>query len=222
MRILVASSKGGVGKSAVATQILAPWLSTRLKRKIDYIIYDEINGTFYEKKENDFFNVIVAKDPKQFSDAVMNSEDCVVDVGGNKDCEIAINELTSETNIFDTFDVYAIPMKSDLASTKAAERVWDLVKEKRRPGAKILWFLVGAEWHEELDYLKYDFINFIGDQAVDGYGYVKGGISGLLSKAEKTGDSDYITFPQCRACRKACPSCLAGRAHAPQGRRGRV
>lgn len=197
MHILVASSKGGVGKSSVATQIFAPWLSVRLKRKIDYIIYDRINGTWFEQKENDFFNVVVSKTLKQFTDAVMTSQDCVVDVGGNEDCQDAIDELVNEQNIFDIFDVIVIPMKSDLDDTNCADSLGKLVKAKGRSDTKIMWVLVGAEHGEDPDDLKYRFINFFGDKAVDGYGYIKGGITGLISKYKNPCDRDYITFPQC-------------------------
>lgn len=197
MRILVANSKGGTGKSSVATQILAPWLSVQRKKKIDYVVYDRINASFYANlnERNDFFNVKVSDSTETAIVNITESPDCVFDVGGNEDCKDMLSALSSD-GCFPFFDVCAIPVKQDLDDMKAARAVADVFTLKRRQGSKLLWFLVGAEKGASERELREDFINFFGDDAVDGYSYVKGGIKGLIAEY-KPDDTGYIPFPHC-------------------------
>lgn len=209
MKILVASPKGGVGKSAVSVQIFCPWLAARSQQKVNYIVCDKVNGSFYEQVDNGLFTTRVIRGDENALDAITSCRNCVVDVGGNYSYLNLIKAL-KEQMVLRAFDVIALPLKSDLDDADSAKSAYNEIRAEVKDGTRFIWFLVGSDPEGSGDSLTGDFIDFFGDEPVQGYAYVKGGVNGVMRVLPEK-DRNWLAFPpshlEAVAKRYAMPIC---------------
>ena len=164
--IMIPQTKGGVGKSTVAMQVIAPYLFNKHKKKIRYIEIDDEN-----KDSNTFFNTkIVDKEIFQthkftnLDELILmdDSHEVIVDVGGNKTTSMVLDQVR-KVGSFDNIK-WIIPMgDGELDGKNALDTLEKIIaiEGENCPSSKIMFSLSRAvDMHEE--YLQEQFINFFG------------------------------------------------------------
>jgi hypothetical protein len=162
--IMIPQTKGGVGKSTVAMQVIAPYLYNRHKKKIRYIEIDDEN-----KDSNTFFNTkIVDKEIFQthkftnLDELILmdDNHEIIVDVGGNKTTSMVLDQVR-KVGSFDNIK-WIIPMgDGELDGKNALDTLEKImtIEGNNCSNDKIMFSLTRAvDMNEE--YLQEQFINF--------------------------------------------------------------
>ena len=97
MEAIVLSTKGGVGKTTFAIQVLAPYLNQKFKQKVPFFIGDTVNedarifnSELFEISNSKFY---LDKNNDNFIQELALQQSCIVDVGGNQSSELFIKEV---------------------------------------------------------------------------------------------------------------------------------
>lgn len=84
-KIIITSGKGGVGKSTIGSQVIAPYLFDKTNKKINYYELDPVNNIAATYSKSNILD-ISSIDPKNEDDiieALVKREPAVFDTGGN-------------------------------------------------------------------------------------------------------------------------------------------
>ncbi len=165
-KILVMNSKGGSGKSTVATQVVLPWLFTRAyNQKIAlYYEFDDENNHSWP-----FPNSVIARSiPVQVSQTdlrtkvtdILLQKECSVciDVGANK-TSIALQQALFDTGMIHAIDIVIIPMMDGEVDALNAIALAKAVRE-----ASDVPILFALNRHNEMRELESQFNLFLGDK----------------------------------------------------------
>jgi len=183
-KFIVLNSKGGVGKSTTSMQILAPFLFWKngQNEKINLIEFDDENSD-----SKSFFNsdIVLTKRYKidgndidsTLTDIVLENNNLIVDVGGNKTTTYILNSL-KDTNIISVFDCVVIPLTDGEQDAINAIKVYTKIREVNKE-IKIIFILsrVNKSYNLEVQ-----FLDFFGD--------LKGRIDNRKGLIEKVQESD--------------------------------
>jgi hypothetical protein len=164
LKFIVVSSKGGVGKSAISMQIVAPYLYEKNNfEKIEYFEFDDENVDLLSYGDSNLTNreqveieefVIADKLIEVFSrDAY-----CCVDVGGNRSASMILDAIET-SGVGELIDVAIIPMLDGEQDAINAKKVYDKLKAAN-PNMNIVFALNRVI---NIKYLEYQFENFFGD-----------------------------------------------------------
>ena len=132
MFYVVVSTKGGVGKTTIAQQVLAPFVYQKTNKKVEIIELDnnnksnvlndsevlEVKPVELHKKDEVLLN--------KFMEVVAEDKDVVVDVGGGDDTKRvleAFKELRLEDEI-----TFFVPVLKDLSNEKNVIDTWSLIR----------------------------------------------------------------------------------------------
>jgi len=115
-KIIVLNSKGGVGKSTTSTQILAPYLYIKNGQndKVNLIEFDDENEDSLSFQDSEILTPkrvkIEGNDlDSALTDNVLDFDNVVLDIGGNKTTTFVINSLI-DSGIINAFDLIVIPL----------------------------------------------------------------------------------------------------------------
>ena len=164
LKIMVISSKGGVGKSTVAMQVVAPYLYIKNNQKpihfyefddenIDSLSYGGSNLTIREPIDVEEFILM-----DKFIEILSSENNCCIDVGGNKSTTMCLDAL-NDCGMGDLIDVAIIPLLDGEQDAINAKNVYTKLKECN-PNMNILFALNKVN---NPKYIKYQFENFFGD-----------------------------------------------------------
>lgn len=122
---VVLSTKGGVGKSVISLEVVAPYLlkmgyAPEVRLLNDYN-HDESD---YENTDLNIVRVNVGSE-KDLANNMHNAiefgdEAVVIDVGGNKTCKVFVSALALNENHLDDIDLFIIPINDNAGAVKNA------------------------------------------------------------------------------------------------------
>lgn len=120
MIYITINSKGGVGKSTLANQILPPYLFLKNYKKAKLIEIDDENNDSVIIDSSDILeaNTIHTKQIKTIDEIFIDDEDVIIDIGGNKTATIFLDEM-KKIGEFDNV-VWFIPVGQGLQDTANA------------------------------------------------------------------------------------------------------
>lgn len=124
MKAIVLSTKGGVGKTTFAIQVLAPYLNQKFKQKVPFFIGDTVNedarifnSELFEISNSKFY---LDKNNDNFIQELALQQSCIVDVGGNQSSELFIKEVEDKSFLIDDNFVFFIPTMNEVNSINNA------------------------------------------------------------------------------------------------------
>jgi len=167
MKFIVANTKGGVGKSTTATQLLVPYLYENLYKKLnDKVNLIELDDENLDSKSFANSEILKAEQIKVASgdlegnliEKVLGYNDFVIDIGGNKTTTIVLNKI-DELGLIDTLDAIFIPLTDGEQDAINAYKTYRLIKDFNK---NIKTFFVLSRVDENMD-LELQFIDFFGD-----------------------------------------------------------
>lgn len=164
LKILVVSSKGGVGKSTVSMQIIAPFLYEKNnKNPIEFYEFDDENidslsygGSILTNREAIEVEDFVIMD--KFIEILSKDQFCCIDVGGNKSTTLCLNTL-NDCGMINQIDLIVIPLLDGEQDAINALKAYKDIKNIDK-NAKIAFALNKVK---NINYVKYQFDNFFGD-----------------------------------------------------------
>lgn len=130
MLTIVASTKGGVGKSTFSMQVLAPYMLTRLGSatvlELDDQNHDsaDLNNSQIKSRQ-----VVVGSNINRAIDEMtpyLSNGNYVIDVGGNKTCDLAI-EAMGKGGVDQLTDLIVIPVSQRGRDIQNAQKTLDLI-----------------------------------------------------------------------------------------------
>lgn len=164
LKVLVVSSKGGVGKSTVSMQIVAPFLYEKNdKNPISFYEFDDENidslsygGSKLSHRESIDVEEFVIMD--KFIEILSKDEFCCIDVGGNKSTSLCLETL-NDCGMIDQIDLVIIPLLDGEQDAINAKKVYTRLKQINE-NIQIAFALNRVK---NINYVKYQFDNFFGD-----------------------------------------------------------
>ena len=172
-KMIVATGKGGVGKSTFASQVLVPFLYAHNGGlPVKYIEVDDMNksATLYENSEIMIGTKIAVSNDLDLSLAMNSNENLVIDVGGNIATDIVVKNIGQNEDFDNVF--WVIPLDTGKDSAQNAMKTYSLIKDcysvaDEEP--KILFVLNGASDVEdkEIEDLRMEFSFYFGSDWMD-------------------------------------------------------
>lgn len=164
MKILVLSSKGGVGKSTIAMQVVTPYLYVHNnKRVIKYYEFDDENkdylsfrGSSLSERANIEVNDNFLRD--EITEIFSQKESLCVDIGGNRTTTLAL-KVFKESGMIHLVDLVIIPLLDGEQDGINAALVYKSLK-KLNASIKVLFILNKVKTAEKITY---QFENYFGD-----------------------------------------------------------
>lgn len=162
-KIMVVSSKGGVGKSTVAMQLIAPYLYHQTHKKVAFYEFDDENSDCLSYGDSCLTTrkiVDVSTDMlrENITDIISKDETACFDIGGNKTTTIVLDAL-SENGMLHFIDLIVIPLLDGEQDGINASVIYSVLKGMQ-PDLKFLFVLNRAKNHK---YIQYQFDNYFGD-----------------------------------------------------------
>ncbi len=183
-KFIVLNTKGGVGKSTVSMQILAPFLYWKngQNEKVNLIEFDDENS---DSETFSNSNIVEAKRYKisgndldgTLIDISLDNDNLIVDVGGNKTTTCILKSL-SNTELTDTFDCVVIPLTDGEQDAINTIKIYNQIR-KLSTNIKVIFALSRVDVGMDLEM---QFLDFFGDK--------KGRIDDRAGYIEKIADID--------------------------------
>ncbi len=183
-KIMILNTKGGVTKSTTAVQIVAPFLYWKNgeNEKVNLIEFDDENAdseTFINS------NILNSKRIKidgndldsELINTILDNDNLVIDVGGNKTTTYMINALEN-TNLIDGLDCIIIPLTDGEQDSINAIKVYKQIRDLSSD-IKVVFVLGKAD--KTMD-IEIDFGDFFGD--------IKGLLDNKVGYIEDINDND--------------------------------
>ena len=177
-KFIVLNTKGGATKSTTAVQIIAPYLYLKNgeNEKINLVEFDDENAdseTFLNS------NILKSKRIKisgndldnELINSVLDNDNLVVDVGGNKTTTYILNSLR-DTNLIDVFDCVVIPLQDGEQDAINAIKVYTKIRELSKD-VKVIFVLGRVDRNMDIEI---QFLDFFGDtkgRLNDKIGYIE-------------------------------------------------
>ena len=161
--LVVVNTKGGVGKSTIASQVL-PVLFRESNKKIKVYELDDNNQTFYENSQIEFKTLKTEKSEEAIDEVYFDlelGEDVVniIDAGGGNDTKVVLESI-KKAELKDV--VYFIPINDDF---EQFENVKLTIKLIRNFDDKAKIFLIfNRTVSFKIDEIKNQFIAFFGSE----------------------------------------------------------
>lgn len=165
MKIIIINSKGGVGKSTTSMQIIAPFLYEMCgNKKVNLIELDDENedSTTFAKSElveAQRIQITGTDLDSKLLDIIVDNDNIILDVGGNKTTTYVINSLSS-TGIISALDLIVIPMMDGEQDASNAIKLYNRVRELNSD-IKIVFALSRVDSSMDLEM---QFLDFFGDR----------------------------------------------------------
>lgn len=133
MKILVGNTKGGVGKSTISVQILAPFLfELGGNVSVPLVEFDDenkdaqtfSNSTLIEASQVSLLGTDLIE---TLNTLVVSHKHLIIDIGGNKTTSVLLNALES-SGMMEGFDMFVIPLMDGEQDAVNAIRVYKRVR----------------------------------------------------------------------------------------------
>lgn len=164
IKVIVVSSKGGVGKSTVSMQLVAPFLyQHNNKTPVAFYEFDDENSDCLSYGDSRLTNreIVEVSSPilrETLTEMFHRDESACFDIGGNKTTTMVLNAM-AESAMIHFVDLVIIPLLDGEQDAINAIIVYSVLKDMR-PDLKFLFVLNRAKNHR---YIEYQFDNFFGD-----------------------------------------------------------
>lgn len=167
--IIIPQTKGGVGKSTVAMQVIAPYLYKKHGKKITYIeIDDENNDSKSFTRTNIVEKRMLGTNKISELDELILMDDnheIIVDVGGNKTSSLVLEEIKKVGSFGNV--KWIIPLGDGELDGKNAIATMKKIKKIETNPEKNILFALNRAISMEPDYYEEQFINFFGHKYLD-------------------------------------------------------
>ena len=162
--IIIPQTKGGVGKSTVAMQVIAPYLYKKHGKKVTYIEIDDENNDSMSFNRTEIVNkrMLGTNKINELDEMIlMDSEhEIIVDVGGNKTSSLVLDEI-KKVGSFGNIK-WIIPLgDGELDGKNAIATMKKIRKIEENPEDNTI-FALNRAINMEPDYINEQFINFFG------------------------------------------------------------
>ena len=162
--IIIPQTKGGVGKSTVAMQIIAPYLYKKHGKKVTYIEIDDENNDSQSFTRTDIVNKRMLGTNKltELDELILmdDNHEIIVDVGGNKTSTLVLDEI-KKIGTYDNVK-WIIPLGDGELDGKNAIATMNKIKKIEKNSEKNIFFALNRAISMEADYIEEQFINFFG------------------------------------------------------------
>lgn len=164
IKVLVVSSKGGVGKSTVSMQVIAPYLYEKNNKKpISFYEFDDenIDSLSYGASNLSNREVIDVEDfiiMEKFIEILSKDEFSCIDVGGNKSTTLCLDTL-SDCGMIGEIDLAVIPLLDGEQDSINALKTYTRLKELNED----LNIVFALNRVKNIKFIEYQFDNFFGD-----------------------------------------------------------
>lgn len=162
--IIIPQTKGGVGKSTVAMQVIAPYLYKKHGKKITYIEIDDENNDSQSFTRTQIVDkrMLSTNKLKELDELILmdDNHEVIVDVGGNKTSSYVLEEI-AKVGTFGNVK-WIIPMGDGELDGKNAIATMKKLKKIENNSQDNLLFALNRAISIDQDYLEEQFINFFG------------------------------------------------------------
>lgn len=165
MKVIIINSKGGVGKSTTSMQVIAPFLYQHIgNKKVNFVELDDENQdstTFARSElvEAQQIQITGTDLDSKLLDIIVDNENIIIDVGGNKTTTFVIDSL-SNTGIINALDLIIIPLGDGEQDASNAIKLYNRVRELNNE-IKIVFALSRVDSSMDLEM---QFFDFFGDK----------------------------------------------------------
>lgn len=167
--IIIPQTKGGVGKSTVAMQVIAPYLYRKHKKKVTYIEIDDENNDSQSFTRTQIVNKMMLGTNKlsKLDEYILmdDNHEVIVDVGGNKTSSLVLDEIKKIGSFGNV--KWIIPLGDGELDGKNAIATMKKIKKIEKDSQKNLIFALNRSISMESDYYKEQFINFFGHKYLE-------------------------------------------------------
>jgi len=167
--IIIPQTKGGVGKSTVAMQVIAPYLYKKHGKKITYIEIDDENNDSKSFTRTEIVNKRMLGTNKltELDELILmdDNHEVIVDVGGNKTSTLVLDEI-KKVGTFGNIK-WIIPLgDGELDGKNAIATMKKIKKIEDNPSENVI-FALNRAISMQPDYIEEQFINFFGHKYID-------------------------------------------------------
>ncbi len=167
--IIIPQTKGGVGKSTVAMQVIAPYLFKKHGKKITYIEIDDENNDSQSFTRTEIVNKRMLGTNKltELDELILmdDNHEIIVDVGGNKTSSLVLEEIKKVGSFGNV--KWIIPLgDGELDGKNAIATMKKIKKIENNPEENVL-FALNRAISMEPEYIEEQFINFFGHKYLD-------------------------------------------------------
>lgn len=167
--IIIPQTKGGVGKSTVAMQVIAPYLYKKHGKKITYIEIDDENNDSKSFTRTEIVNKRMLGTNKltELDELILmdDNHEVIVDVGGNKTSSLVLDEI-KKVGTFGNVK-WIIPLGDGELDGKNAIATMKKIKRIEENPDKNVLFALNRAISMEPEYIEEQFINFFGHKYID-------------------------------------------------------
>jgi len=162
--IIIPQTKGGVGKSTLAMQVIAPYLYKKHGKKITYIEIDDENNDSQSFNRTEIVNkrMLQTNKLKELDELILmdDNHEIIVDVGGNKTSTLVLDEI-KKVGTFNNVK-WIVPLGDGELDGRNAIATMKKLKKIEANAQDNLIFALSRAISTEQDYLEEQFINFFG------------------------------------------------------------
>ena len=167
--IIIPQTKGGVGKSTVAMQVIAPYLFKKHGKKVTYIEIDDENNDSQSFTRTEIVNKKMLGTNKltELDELILmdDNHEIIVDVGGNKTSSLVLEEI-KKVGSFGNIK-WIVPLgDGELDGKNAIATMKKIKKIEQQPQENVL-FALNRAISMEPEYIEEQFINFFGHKYLD-------------------------------------------------------
>ncbi len=163
--IIIPQTKGGVGKSTLAMQVIAPYLYKKHGKKITYIEIDDENNDSESFNRTEIVNKRMLQTNKlnELDELILMDEnhEVIVDVGGNKTSSLVLDEI-KKIGTFGNVK-WIVPLGDGELDGKNAIATMKKLHKIEPNAQDNLIFALSRAISTEQDYLEEQFVNFFGN-----------------------------------------------------------
>eukprot|EP01029_Cantina_marsupialis_P011954 TRINITY_DN2644_c1_g2_i1.p1 TRINITY_DN2644_c1_g2~~TRINITY_DN2644_c1_g2_i1.p1 ORF type:complete len:264 (-),score=52.94 TRINITY_DN2644_c1_g2_i1:705-1496(-) len=167
--IIIPQTKGGVGKSTVAMQVIAPYLYKKHGKKITYIEIDDENNDSKSFTRTEIVDKRMLGTNKltELDELILmdDNHEIIVDVGGNKTSTLVLEEI-KKVGSFGNIK-WIIPLGDGELDGKNAIATLKKIKKIEQNLDENIFFALNRAISMDLEYVEEQFINFFGHKYLE-------------------------------------------------------
>ncbi len=167
--IIIPQTKGGVGKSTVAMQVIAPYLYKKHGKKVTYIEIDDENNDSRSFTRTEIVDKRMLRTNKlsELDELILmdDNHEVIVDVGGNKTSSLVLEEI-KKVGSFGNIK-WIVPLGDGELDGKNAIATLKKIKKIEQNLDHNIFFALNRAISMDLDYIEEQFINFFGHKYLD-------------------------------------------------------
>ena len=167
--IIIPQTKGGVGKSTVAMQVIAPYLYKKHGKKVTYIEIDDENNDSRSFTRTEIVDKRMLGTNKltELDELILmdDNHEIIVDVGGNKTSSLVLEEI-KKVGSFGNIK-WIIPLGDGELDGKNAIATLKKIKKIEQNLDNNILFALNRAISMDQEYIEEQFINFFGHKYLD-------------------------------------------------------